>query len=127
MKKIIGISILVFIICTAFNKLTVLPIDYRDTYTGNYFCRCNCQRMRMKPSDPGTYTDTLTIGVAKDPLDSILKITIGKSIYQIKLKNNVLHPYVATDRIGGNFFASDSISFVSSGLGSSCSYRGKKK
>lgn len=127
MKKIIAVSMLGFIISTAFNKPAILLSDYRDAYTGNYFCTRSCERMKTSPNASTTYTDTLTIGVAKDALDSILKITIGQSTYRAKLKNNTLHPYTAGARFGGKFFSTDSISFMSSGLGNLCSYRGKKK
>lgn len=128
MKKIITLSIVGFVICTAFNYSVVLLTDYRDAYTGNYFCTRSCERMKTSPNDLNTTTtDTLTIAVAKDALDSIMNITIGQSTLQVKLKNNTLHPYTAGSRFGGKFFATDSISFMSSGLGNLCSYRGKKK
>ena len=127
MKKITMIGIIVFTICTAFRKSPVLLVDYRDAYAGNYFCNSSCDRMRAKPSDQITYADTLTISIAKDALDSILKITIGQNTLQVRVKNNVLYPYTTSAHVGGKFFANDSLDFFSSGLGHACRYRGKKK
>ena len=126
MKKIIAISILGFMMCTAFNIPTIFT-DYRDSYTGSYFCNRSCEGMRNRQNTQSTHSDTVTITVTKDVLDSILQITIGKNILQVMLKNNTLYPYPAGARLGGKFLSNDSIAFMSSGLGNSCSYRGKKK
>ena len=127
MKKIILFIAASFIICTAFmsSAFRVLVTDYRDAYIGNYFCNRSCQRIR---TEPATISDTITISVAKDPLDSILKITAGQNIFRAKLKNNSLLPYPASAPLGGKFFATDSLTFHSSaGLGHVCIFIGKKK
>ncbi|HEX7414746.1 MAG TPA: hypothetical protein VF411_11950 [Bacteroidia bacterium] len=127
MKKIITISILGFIICTAFNMPTAFT-DYRDSYTGSYFCNRSCEGMRNRQNTQSTQSDTVTIIVTKDALDSILKITIGKNTMQAKIKNKMLNPHSESSaHWGGKFFATDSISFMSSRLGSTCRYAGKKK
>ena len=73
-------------------------------------------------------TNPITIGVAKNAIDSILDITVNKSTLQVKLKNSIMCAYPTGEHRGGKFFATDSISFTSSaGLRNVCSYRGKKK
>ncbi len=117
-----------FIICTAFNKPMVLLTDYRDAYVGSYFCNSSCQGLNSQHTALTTNNGTTTIGVAKDLLDSILKITIGKSTYQVKLKNNRMYAYPVGRHWGGKFFAADSIGFTASVslAPNACSYTGKK-
>jgi hypothetical protein len=127
MRKIIAISILGGMVFAAF-KMPATFTDYRDSYIGSYFCNRSCEGMRNRQNTQSTYSDTITITVAKDALDSILKITIGKNTMQAKLNNKTLYPYSESSaHWGGKFFASDSITFMSSRLGNLCSYRGKKK
>ena len=125
MKKIILLTLTGFIICTAYKPLT----DYRDSYTGSYFCNRSCQRLNAPYTELTTYNDTLTIIIEKDQRDSMLQITIGQNSYRMKLNNGRINASEPSTRYYGNFFASDSISFiVKPGLApNSCSYRGKKK
>ena len=78
MKKIITISILGVIICSAFNKPKITATDYRDTYTGTYFCKSNCGGLNWSTRSSDFSTDTISISVVKDAADSILLINFNK-------------------------------------------------
>ena len=141
MKKIIMYIIIGFIICAAFmpavtrsvqgqagNKPSFKLTDYRDVYMGNYFCNCSCRATVSDKSGQGNFTDTATISVVKDALDSILQVNIALNTYKMKLTNSKMRPCQAGTHFSGNFFASDSISFVMYiGLGHVCRYQGKKR
>ena len=128
MKKIIFILITSFIICAAFNKPLVLVADYRDAFIGNYLCNSNCKGVRSPSNkNPAATTDVVTVSISKDAADSILQITLEKNIVLAKLKNNILQSYSGGEHLQGKFFATDSVAFVLSRLGSLCSYKGQKK
>ena len=128
MRKIIAISILGFVICTAFNKPMFLFTDYRDAYTGTYFCKSACSNKDGVTRESVNTTDTLSIAISKDAADSVLQIKLGTNILKVKLLNKNLTAFQAGSHYGGNFFASDSLDFIfASGRTSSCKYIGKKK
>ena len=125
MKKILLFVLTGFIICTAFNK--PLCIDYRDAYVGKYFCKRSTTSFSFDGA-PTVFRDTITIGAAKDALDSIMQITARAKTYQFKLKSGILYGYPDGAHQGGNFFATDGIRFnISLGHASSADYFGKKK
>jgi len=112
---------------SSFNRPAFLTSDHRDSYVGNYLCIRSCQRLH-----PGQESviqdDTTSISIAKDRSDSILNISIGRSIYQFKLKNETMRAYGGTHG-QGKFFSTDSIALgLSTSLsGGVCSYKGRKK
>ena len=128
MKKTIVAIILVFIICTAFNKPNdTLESDYRDTYIGTYFCKCICNN-----SNGGTTSnlimDTLSVSITKTAQDSVVQVNIGNRVLKLKLKNKLLMPYEDEGHFGGKFFSADSLDFYfAAGRSSSCRYLGKKE
>ena len=137
MKKISIFIIICFVICTAFitkvtrsvqgqegNKPTVLLNDYRDTYTGYYFCHFSANSFNL--SGPNVIRDTATICLTKDVSDSIIQFADKANTFKFKLKNKNLYPSSASGRSNGKFFAADSISiYISYGRGSVI-YKGKK-
>ena len=128
MKKIIAIGILGFIICTAFNKPTVLLTDYRDSYTGTYSCKFYNNHLSSATMQYVLDTGRVSITVSKDAIDSVVQINISGQILKAKLINKVLRPYPKEGRYGGNFFAADSISFgFAATMAVSLRYMGKKQ
>jgi hypothetical protein len=138
MKKVITLSILGFIICTAFITPQVLDsartdksiiTDYRDAYTGTYLCRSNCIRMQFNNPNNLYTQDTVSIAISKDAIDSVMQLKIGNGqIVKLKLVHKRLSSYVRGGHYGGKFYASDSLDFTFAPLRvSSCSYAGKKK
>ncbi len=135
MKKIIILSILGFIVCSAFttgilqDKKTpaLILTDYRDAYTGVYFCNVTCNRLSGDVQERDITSDTISINITKDAVDSILKINFSKQIVKIKLLSKAFEPYPKGGYYGGRFFAQDSINFsFSQGRSTSCNYAGKK-
>jgi len=141
MKKIIISGILCFVICSAFlpavtrsvhkvagNMPNTITSDYRDAYTGTYFCNRFCNS--YKGNRPGgNYTsDTVSVGITKDAIDSVLQINTGQQILKMKLLNKTLQAYPKNEHFGGKFFNTDSINFnFAAGRTYSCTYKGKKK
>ncbi len=126
MKKI-SLLILSSIICTAFTKVVLLT-DYRDAYVGNYSCNSVCQGLNSDLTAITYKTNTITLNLSKDPLDSIMKVSIGKEIYKVKLVSSKLCSYPSGKTWAGSFYAGDSIWFVKSTSLSpnDCKYVGKK-
>jgi len=128
MKKVVIISFVWFLICTAFNSPKALISDYRDGYVGKYFCKKSSSRFQGGKIAPAVSSDTITITISKDALDSVLQINLGQQILKVKLINKVLQPYTQGGHYGGRFFANDSLSFsFSPSLAISYRYLGKKK
>jgi hypothetical protein len=127
MKKIIALTMLAFIICTAFNRPNKLFSDYRDAYIGNYLCNCNCEGLRNRSNENSVISDIITVGIKRDNADSVMQITIGQNTIQAKLRNNIIQSYPSGGLVQGKFFSKDSITFVISRLGSLCNYKGKRK
>jgi len=129
MKKNMFLLAIGFVTCTAFWAPLVLPTDYRDAYVGNYICKSNCQTLNADQKGISVNTDTITINVSKNNLDSILNVKAGKGTWQVKLKSNIMYSYPEGNRWGGVFVAKDSISFAVSAhhTPNSCNYQGKKK
>ncbi len=127
MKKL---AILGAIVCMAFNMPKALVVDYRDVYTGNYFCKSTCSE--VSHGNNGMQHDTkngnVSIEISKDAVDSVLQIKFGMNILKVKLRNKVLKALEPGSHYGGSFFSADSLDFVfNAGRTSSCKYRGKKK
>ena len=127
--KIIALSVLGFIICTAFIKPKALVTDYRDTYTGTYFCnRTTTTALLGQRIAPKIIKDTVSILVAKDIEDSTMRITIQGGTYKMKLKNTTNRAYLDGGRNRGVFFDTDSISFSTPlGHAGAAFYVGKKR
>jgi hypothetical protein len=127
MKKIIALGIISFIICTAFNKPAKLTTDYRDAYTGTYFCKSACNVGKIN-RNMNYISDTLTIRVVKDVTDSVLQVKLGNQVLKVKLLGNNLRAYPSGGYYGGKFFATDSLDIgLSGGRASTCRYLGKKQ
>ena len=128
MKTYIALSVLGFIICTAFNKPTKLITDYRDAHAGTYFCKSKVVIANLTHGGSTVINDTISVKVTKDALDSILQITTGCSVSKFKLKNNILYAYPEGGHRGGGFTGADSI-FVSmtQGHAGTVFYAGKKR
>ena len=128
MKKIITLSALGFIICTAFNKPAVMLTDYRDAYTGTYSCKFYNNHLSSETMLYVLDTGRASITISKDTLDSVVQINLGQQILKAKLINKVLRPYPNQGKYGGKFFAADSISFgFASTMAVSIRYMGKKQ
>lgn len=128
MKKYITLSVLGFIICTAFNKPVVLLTDYRDAYTGTYSCKFYNNHLSSETMLYVLDTGRANISISKDAIDSVLQINLGGQILKAKLMNKVLQPYPQRGKYGGKFFSTDSISFgFASTMASSIRYMGKKQ
>jgi hypothetical protein len=110
----------------SFGKMPIT--DYRDIYVGSYFCNRICTALSSDHTSIMNITDTATISVSKDPLDSILQIKLGSNYYAVKLKSGIMTAYPSEGHRSGKFYASDSISFnLTTGLApSTCIYTGKK-
>ena len=131
MRKFIIFGVVGFVICTAFTKQNpIITNDYRDAYTGTYFCKqSNSQRSGKYNQEVNiSSSDTNSIIVIKDVLDSILQINVGKEIIKVKLRNKTLQAFPSGGHYKGNFYSTDSINFYfASSRAISCSYKGKKK
>jgi hypothetical protein len=129
MKKIIAAGILVIALCTAFKKKGNSITDYRDAYTGSYFCRINCNKIDLSRRNTNiNTTDTMSVSVTKDATDSVLQFTFGAQVVKFKLTNKTLKAYPSGGHYGGRFFATDSLDIRFSQTNvSSCGYKGKKK
>lgn len=124
MKKINTISALAFIICSAFNQS---PMDYRDTYTGNYSCKFYNNHLTSPDMINVLDTGRITVTIKKDFLDSVVQINLGQQILKAKLVNNNLEPFPNKSHYGGKFFSTDSLSFsFSPTMSGSIRYIGKK-
>ena len=108
-------------LCTAFIKPKNNVNDYRDAYTGNYFCRSTVVASSARPM-----YDTVTITVSKDVLDSVLQIKFGMNTHKFKIQNTLLNS-LAGDGHSGKFFATDSLRLYMYGGHSHVSYIGKRK
>jgi hypothetical protein len=113
-SKLIFLAIIVFsfAIFSAFIKPLIRLSDYRDAYVGTYSCSSLCQAVNSEHTGLSISTDTITIGVGKDPLDSILQISIRTNTFKVKLKGTTLTAYPAGQHWGGAFYATDSLGFV---------------
>ena len=129
MKKITSLSIIGFVICTAFIKPTKLAADYRDAYIGTYFCKGKTTIMSFSANTAShTINDTLTIMVSKDMIDSVLVFKIGRIINKFKLSNNILQAYPEGGHNWGKFISTDSVSInLAMGHVGTASYTGKKR
>jgi hypothetical protein len=100
--------------------------DYRDAFTGRYFCHRNSVRINGE-GPPDLIKDTISIVVAKSAIDSMMEIAVGSTIHIFKLKNNNLSAYPNGERRLGSFFASDSIRLsISYGHGFALRMHGKR-
>lgn len=117
-----------FAVFTAFNKPIESFADYRDTYVGTYFCSSMCRGVNSEHNGLTSASDTITISIVKDPMDSILQITIRNTIFKVKLKSTIMSAYPLGQHWAGIFYSTDSIGFSKSvGLAANvCSYLGKK-
>ena len=117
-----------FIICTAFNKTKIVhPGDYRDSYTGAYFCRRSSTTINLG-APAKVKKDTITVYVTKDVIDSVLQISMSNSVNKFILRNGILTEYPNEGHSGGKFFASDSIRLnILFGHGYQSRLVGKKK
>jgi hypothetical protein len=120
-KKIIGVIICLMVL-TAFIKPKQIANDYRDGYIGNYFCRSTVTAVGK-----GAMYDTVTIGISKDVLDSVVQIKFGRNTKKFKIKNNLLNPSSIGEHHNGIFFATDSIRLYMYGGHAMVTYVGKKK
>lgn len=110
-----------------YSQTVVKTTDYRDAYIGSYFCICICQGIDTDLSKLTSHTDTTTLYITKNPLDSILNIYIGQNTYQVKLKDGTIHAYPPGRHWGGKLSANN-ISFgLSERMTIMCKYKGKKK
>jgi hypothetical protein len=126
MKKLMVLSIAGFIVLTAFN--TPAPADYRDAYTGTYFCKQKSNTSSNGNRESVITVDTISIVITKDVLDSVLQINLGHQTIKVKLINKTLQAFPIYGHYGGSFFAADSIDFYfAPGRISSYHYTGKKK
>lgn len=127
MKKTIAFSVLGFIICTAFNKPAKLVTDYRDAYTGTYFCQSFSQHRENDIHQTSTRVDTSRVMISKDVKDSILQVKANGVIFKMKLLNKRLRSYTLGVQCGGYFFSADSLDFrFALNRASNNRYRGKK-
>lgn len=127
MKKIITLNMICFIICTSFNNPTTTT-DYRNAYTGTYFCNRMCDSYSGHKPGENSKSDTISIIITKDAVDSVLQISIEQQIFKIKLFNKTLQAYPINGHYGGYFFASESIEFYfANGRAHSCKIMGKRK
>jgi hypothetical protein len=136
MKKYILLSLLVFIICSSFKtpacfensiiKEIIAP-DYRDAYTGIYFCNTVCTRISRSVQGTDVSSDTASIRITKDVMDSVMRVSLGNYVLKIKLISGTMQAYPKGGYYKGCFFASDSIVFnYSSGRATSYKCIGKK-
>jgi len=116
-----------FFICTAFNKPdNSIALDYRDAYTGIYFCNKWCSI--GIGTETSLMSDTISISITKDATDSVLNFNVGNQDIKFKLQGKNLLAYPKSGHYGGELFASDSLTFfISTGHAHTCSYKGKKK
>jgi hypothetical protein len=131
MKKNILIGI-VIIICLSFKKQTTSITDYRNAYLGTYFCnRFSASGLVSNSAQTGNSnsSDTVSIIITKDVLDSVLLINLGRQqIIKTKLISKTLQAYPVYGHYGGKFFANDSIDFYfAASRASSSNYKGKKQ
>jgi hypothetical protein len=115
MKKFILTS-MVLIICVSFKKQTTSITDYRNAYVGNYFCNqfsnggLVSNSAQTGISNP---SDTVSIIITKDILDSVLLINLGRQqIIKAKLLGKTLQAYPSNGHYGGNFYSTDSIKLI---------------
>jgi hypothetical protein len=129
MKKIILSICVICVLCSAVSIRLRLITDYRDPYTGNYFCSRSHQHLNSEHSSLVYTSDTLTITISKDAVDSIVDITANQVTYKAKLISGKLRTYISWQQCSGKFYSSDSISFVTSGsqIPNSYYFRGKKR
>ena len=118
-----------FILLTAFNTRPVLLTDYRDAYTGTYFCTRLCSSLKTEGGGRTTKIDTISIIVSKDVKDSILQINLGQQVLKVRVANKKMRTISSNYRyFAGTFFAKDSINFsFIPALSISYNYIGKRK
>jgi len=101
--------------------------DYREPYIGSYFCTSICQGVDSGTNQLTSDTDTTTLFVTKNSLDSILNIELSPNLYQVKLKDGNLYAYPPGGHWGGRI-SGNTINFsLSVSMTSMCKYKGKKK
>ncbi len=128
MKKVIILSFIGFVLCTAFYSPQVSIIDYRDCYVGKYLCTNSTSRFQGSTATSSISTDTITIFITKDVSDSLLQINIAQQIMKVKLVNKTLKAFPLGGHYGGKFYATDSLDFnYSQGRAFSSRCFGKKK
>ncbi|HKC66912.1 MAG TPA: hypothetical protein VKG26_01685 [Bacteroidia bacterium] len=113
MKKIIALSIVGFIICTAFKKPINLITDYRDAYTGIYTCKRYAERLNLQTKLYDLDTGKTNITVTKADVDSVLQISVRGQNLQAKLiSGGVLQPYpLESKNYGGKFASTSNLDF----------------
>lgn len=128
MRKIIILGIAFIVICTSFKSKEYVLSDYRDNYTGTYFCNSVCNQSNYQTKRPDFKTDTTNITISKAGQDSIIIVHLhGKSL-QVKLNGRYLQAFPGSGHYGGEFISADSIDFsYSQGLSLICRYKGRKK
>jgi hypothetical protein len=136
MKKVIIVCVSGFLICTGFknqNKQKYssfqTPVtDYRDTYTGTYVCLKTTKSLSRNNNGMDFSSETTSIIVTKDAIDSVLMVDLGEKSVKVKLLGKQLRPYYRSEHSGGHFYALDSIGFTYSPARSvSYTYLGKKQ
>ena len=108
MKTIIAISVLTFVICSAFNEPNKLTIDYRDVYLGTYSCKKYTERFGLDMKKNVLDTGRVNVLITKDTQDSVVQINLGSETIKAKLINKILQPYPSVSRqYGGKFFGTN--------------------
>lgn len=128
MKKINFFIIIASVICSSFNKVKIsCPADYRDSYIGGYFCH-KATTVISTSDGPYLKKDTLSIYISRDPIDSVLQVSVGSNIHKFKLRTGILIQYPTEGYSSGKFFATDSIRlYLTLGHGYQSRLIGKKK
>ena len=128
MKKIILISLIGLIICTAFVCPQVSISDYRNAYVGKYACHSSTRQFKGGNTAHAVFTDTISITITKDVADSILLVNIRQQTLKVKLINKSMQASVSGSHYGGKFYATDSLFFsFQPSMAVSYKYYGKKK
>lgn len=87
----------------------VLP-DYRDQFLGTYFCKKISSSLSNDAKGSVSKTDTLSIKISKDVVDSVLVINLKEGRLKFKLVGKSIRSEPLTGmQIGGKFFAGDSL------------------
>ena len=88
----------------------------------------SCSKLDGQKPGINNSSDTISIILVKDAMDSILQINLGEEIVKVKLRSQTLESFPRNGHYGGYLFAADSINFYyGPSRSSSCRYIGKKK